>query len=69
MKYTCLNCGSSSHKPHELCNPSSDAFEKPFCATVTDPVCEEQKPAMRFKCDSCGGLSPDAEHLCNPNAL
>jgi len=24
MKYTCMNCGSSSHKPHELCNPTSD---------------------------------------------
>ena len=69
MKYTCMNCGSSSHDATDLCNPTNDSVEAKFCATSTDKVCEEKVPAMHFTCDSCGGMSPDAAHLCNPREL
>lgn len=69
MNYTCMNCGASAPTPSELCNPTSDTVEAKFCATSTDPVCDDQLSAMQYKCIACGGLSPDAEHLCNPRKI
>lgn len=69
MKYTCMNCGSSAHKPSELCNPSTEHIEGTFCATATDSVCDDRLSSMKFQCSSCGGLSPEAEHLCDPKEI
>lgn len=66
MKYTCLNCGATAQDPSTLCNPGDDVKLSPFCATATEPVCNDHRDTMEYSCGKCGGLSPDADHLCYP---